>query len=282
MRQVMLSAGPTHYALEGEVSRPLLVLVHGISMPLWNWDYLAPALAQAGFRVLRYDMYGRGQSAYPDRAYDRALLRTQLAELLHRLGIIAPVHLVGFSFGGAVAAGFTAAHPHKVARLALVAPFARMEQPDRRGLARRRVIGELLMRFKLRAELQKRAARLLQTSADPPRYQQAFAEQIARPEFQRAFLSLMRSDGLDDYGAVYQAVAASGVPSALIWGSQDIDISRASIDYTHERLRPQQVHEVQGADHGSILQPAHRLDRVLSEIFNREVPRAFTAASSGQ
>lgn len=268
MSQAMLSAGATHYELAGDAARPLLVLVHGISIPLWNWDYLAPALVQAGFRVLRYDMFGRGQSACPRCAYDRALLLRQLSELLDALHLTAPVHLAGFSFGGAVAANFTAAYPARVARLALIAPFARMAQPDRRRLARVPVLGELLMRFALRAELQARAARLLRSSADPERYNQAFAEQIARPQFQRAFLSLMRSDALDDYGAVYAAVAASGVPSALLWGTQDIDIPRDSIDYTRGKLRPQLYQEVEGADHGSILQPAQRLDHRLAGIFS--------------
>lgn len=36
MSQAMLSAGATHYELAGDASRPLLVLVHGISIPLWN------------------------------------------------------------------------------------------------------------------------------------------------------------------------------------------------------------------------------------------------------
>ena len=42
-----------------------MVLIHGISIPMWTWDEVVPPLVQAGFRVLRYDAFGRGESDYP-------------------------------------------------------------------------------------------------------------------------------------------------------------------------------------------------------------------------
>ena len=61
-------------------------------------------------------------------AYDRDLFKGQLLDLLERLEVTDPVHLVGFSFGGATAANFTAAHPDKVRTLALIAPVFRFEE----------------------------------------------------------------------------------------------------------------------------------------------------------
>jgi pimeloyl-ACP methyl ester carboxylesterase len=268
MPHIQLSAGLTHYELTGPTDGPLVVLIHGISIPMWTWDTVVPPLVRAGFRVLRYDAFGRGESDYPRRAYDRKLLVTQLTELLHQLGVNTPFNLVGFSFGGALAASFTALHKDKVRRLALVAPFARMTLPDKRVWLRHWPLGELVMRFKVLPDLQTRAARLLETAGDADDTARKFEQQLGKPGFAPAFLSLMRTDAMDDYGAAYESVARSGIPTALTWGTRDTDIPRESIHYTRTMLQPKVYREVEGADHGSILQPAHQLDTLLISFFS--------------
>lgn len=52
----------THYILEGPASGKLVVCVPGLGGPHWYFDEIAPFLLQAGFRVLRYDLVGRGHS----------------------------------------------------------------------------------------------------------------------------------------------------------------------------------------------------------------------------
>ena len=47
---------------------------------------------------------GRGESDRPRVRYEPALYRDQLLGLLDSLGLRTPVHILGFSFGGAVAA----------------------------------------------------------------------------------------------------------------------------------------------------------------------------------
>ena len=49
--------GNGYYRLEGLAEGPPVVLVHGFSTPLYNWDHTVPALTRAGFQVLRYDLY---------------------------------------------------------------------------------------------------------------------------------------------------------------------------------------------------------------------------------
>ena len=94
---IQLSDGYTHYRLEGPVAGPPVVLIHGFSVPLFNWDHTVPDLIQAGFRVLRYDLYGRGLSDRPRTDYTKELFDRQLRELLAALKITTPVDLVGLS-----------------------------------------------------------------------------------------------------------------------------------------------------------------------------------------
>lgn len=85
-----LSDGVTHYRLDGPVDGPLVVLVHGGTIPIWTWDAQVPAFASAGYRVLTYDAFGRGYSDRPDVSYGRALYAGQLGELLDSLGLADP------------------------------------------------------------------------------------------------------------------------------------------------------------------------------------------------
>jgi alpha-beta hydrolase superfamily lysophospholipase len=60
-----LSRGVTHYTLEGPQDGPLVVLIHGLTTPAFVWDGIAPVLVARGYRVLRYDLFGRGCSDRP-------------------------------------------------------------------------------------------------------------------------------------------------------------------------------------------------------------------------
>src|SRR5262245_33250510 len=69
---VRLSDGLVHYQIGG-AGRVPVVLIHGVSGPMAVWDKTYAALVSAGFRVLRYDLYGRGWSDRPAVSYDPAL-----------------------------------------------------------------------------------------------------------------------------------------------------------------------------------------------------------------
>ncbi len=55
----------THFILDGPPNGKLVVCVPGLGGPMWYFEKLAPALVGAGYRVLRYDLLGRGFSKPP-------------------------------------------------------------------------------------------------------------------------------------------------------------------------------------------------------------------------
>jgi len=97
---VRLSDGVTHYELLGPDSGAPVILVHGFSVPYYIWDSTAAMLSAKGYRVLRYDQYGRGWSDRPKARYDADMYERQIQELLDSLHIAGPVHLAGVSMGG--------------------------------------------------------------------------------------------------------------------------------------------------------------------------------------
>ncbi|TSD64119.1 alpha/beta hydrolase [Inquilinus sp. KBS0705] len=119
---IELSHGFTHYELDGQDSGKVVVLIHGFSVPYHIWDGTYEYLLEHGFRVLRYDQYGRGYSDRPNVVYNRQLYYDQLKELITKLHLKQPVSLVGISFGGKLAADFTGVYPGMVNKVVLIDP----------------------------------------------------------------------------------------------------------------------------------------------------------------
>ncbi|MFF8731429.1 alpha/beta fold hydrolase [Streptomyces sp. NPDC015171] len=101
---------------------PTIVLVHGLLTDSLASYYftVAPAFAAAGLDVVMYDLRGHGRSERPPHGYTLDHNIDDLAALLDRLDVTGPVHLVGNSYGGTVAFGYTARHPGRVASLTLI------------------------------------------------------------------------------------------------------------------------------------------------------------------
>ena len=119
---VELADGVVHYEVGGPVDGQKVVLVHGFTTPYFMWDNNFDELTGAGFRVLQYDLYGRGYSDRPHLVYGLDLYDRQLLNLLDALNFNEPVDLVGLSMGGPITGTFTDRHPRRVRKLTLLAP----------------------------------------------------------------------------------------------------------------------------------------------------------------
>jgi pimeloyl-ACP methyl ester carboxylesterase len=126
---IQLSDGFTHYELGNPEANESVLLVHGFSVPYFIYDITFEFLTQAGFRVVRYDLYGRGFSDRPDTEYNIDLFVRQLGDLLDVLRITRPVSLVGLSTGGPITAAFTARFPERVNKLVLIDPIGAKALP---------------------------------------------------------------------------------------------------------------------------------------------------------
>ncbi|KJA29628.1 hypothetical protein HYPSUDRAFT_195996 [Hypholoma sublateritium FD-334 SS-4] len=122
--------GKVRYWLLGPENGKKVVLIHGLSVPAIIWKDVAPTLAARGYRVLLYDLYGRGYSDAPISSYNANLYTTQLAFLMQYLKW-EKANIVGLSMGGAIAASFTSQFPHLVDQgVGLIASAGLMESSD--------------------------------------------------------------------------------------------------------------------------------------------------------
>ena len=75
-----------------------VVLIHGYPLNSDSWERQEPALLSAGYRVVRYDRRGFGNSSRPTAGYDYDTFTSDLNALLEQLALD-DVVLVGFSMG---------------------------------------------------------------------------------------------------------------------------------------------------------------------------------------
>lgn len=122
----------THYILLGLEKDPLVVMIHGIDSFFYNFDRISIRLLQNGFRVLYYDLLGRGFSLpHQSNLYGREEHVNQLHNLMEHLQLITvPYHLLGFSMGGSLATIYATRFPEEIKALTLLSPAGLMTGND--------------------------------------------------------------------------------------------------------------------------------------------------------
>ncbi len=261
-----LSAGVTHYELAGPEDGPPIVLVHGFSVPGYIWDPVFEALSAAGFRVLRYDLFGRGFSDRPHARYDRELFDGQLAELVDALAVPRPLGLAGLSMGGPIAAVFAARRPEQVRRLALLDP-AGLPMPESLSikLVKLPVIGDWLMARIGDKVLLDNLARDMKTPDEA--YIEKFKTQMQFKGFKRALLATMRSGVLTDASDAFRAVGRHGIPTLLIWGEEDQVVPFLHNEIVRQFIPQAEFHAIPEAGHVPHLERPDVVNPILIDFF---------------
>ncbi|MFT4680758.1 MAG: pimeloyl-ACP methyl ester carboxylesterase [Granulosicoccus sp.] len=99
---LQLPQGRVRYEVDGPEDGPLVIMVHGLAGHMHIWDRNFHALANRGFRTVRYDLFGRGFSERIVADHNSDLFVGQLKGLIDHLGISKHFHLMGLSMGGAI------------------------------------------------------------------------------------------------------------------------------------------------------------------------------------
>lgn len=266
---VHLSNGVTSYDLQGPEAGEPVVLVHGVSGPMAVWDKTAPALAAQGYRVLRYDLFGRGYSDRLDATYDQDLFDKQLVELLDKLGITQPVLLVGSSMGGVIVAEFRNRHPERVKKLALLDPAGfPMKTPPIAKVMNVPLVGETIFAIKGDKLLKARNRSYFFRPDDVPEMIAAYEDQLVFKGTRKAMLSTWRNMPLQSFDKGYAAVSTSRVPVLLIRGREDQAIPFANADAASKALEGSELVAVENAGHLPQIEAPAAVNAALTAFFN--------------
>lgn len=217
-----LPDGMTHYELAGPAEARTVVLVHGFSVPAYIWDPVYDHLIASGYRVLRYDLFGRGWSDRPRVPNNIVLFVRQLRGLLDALGINQPVTLAGLSMGGPISASFTIQNPGLVAANILIAPAG--ARPIELGSLRffsLPLVGEAALALLGDERFVRNIAEDFFDPAQVEQFQQRYRVQMRYEGFRRSILSTVRNRMLGGFEEVYDALGKLCKPTLLIWGRED-------------------------------------------------------------
>ncbi len=249
---VRLPDGVTHYQTGGPQTGAPVVLVHGFSVPYFIWDPTFEFLTAGGFRVLRYDLLGRGFSERPARRYTLDLFVQQLRDLLDALGWAQPVALLGLSMGGPITAAFTARYPQRVARLGLIDPagggalsFPRLL----RWLGRVPALGEHLLALAGEGRLTRGIGDDFYDKSLVEAFVERYRLQLHYRGFLRAILSTVGEGVLGEHLDVYRRVGTLGLPVLLIWGEYDATIPIAQAGALREAMPQARYHVIPESGH---------------------------------
>lgn len=217
-----LSQGVTHYQWTGSVRGPVAICVHGLTTPSPVWDVVAEGVGALGYRVLRYDLYGRGYSDAPHGTQDAAFFEQQLLDLMADQNIDHDVTLIGYSMGGAIVTAFADAHPHLATRLILIAPSGIHTNESQFSAFCRQVpyLGDWLM-LAFGGPLARRAIAAETEALQVPDMAEIQLNELDRQGFLPAVLSSRRGLLQQTQESAHRAISRNDIPVVAIWGAMD-------------------------------------------------------------
>ncbi|KAF8916908.1 Alpha/Beta hydrolase protein [Mucidula mucida] len=238
--------GRVRYWLMGPETGAKIVLIHGLSVPSLIWKDIAPELSARGYRVLLYDLYGRGYSDAPETRYDSRLYSTQLALLMQHVGWDQAV-VVGVSMGGAVASSFTATFPHlvkdKVVLISSTGIIETSDLPRTLKFMSSPIVQSVTSSMPVRKFVQRLTDTSSPSSADP--LQEIVRIQSAHlPGFDAAIGSSLRDGPIRGLHSAFQSPSFNGRKVLIIHGTKDTVVSFKYASQIAALLPPGAQHEL--------------------------------------
>jgi pyruvate dehydrogenase E2 component (dihydrolipoamide acetyltransferase) len=214
-RTVDVEGGTINLLEAGEASDDVVLFLHGFGGDLSTWLFNQPPLAEK-IRTIAVDLPGHGASSPVDGGDILAKIASAVSAAVQDL-VPGKLHLVGHSFGGAVAARIAADQPSRVASLTLIAPIGLSKQMSR----------DFLVDF-VAAERRRPLLNVLERLfADPSKITNDMVEGTLRfkrlegvPEALSAIAdTIANEDG--QLQSIRALLAGLDCPVTLLWGEQD-------------------------------------------------------------
>lgn len=263
-RRIAANGIATNYHDVGE--GPPVLLIHGSGPGVTayaNWRLTMPALGRH-FRVVAPDMVGFGETERPaGYRYSMSNWVAHALGLLDALGV-ERAHVIGNSFGGALAIALAIAAPERVGRLVLMGS-AGTAFPITEGLDA--VWGYTPSIANMRALLDVFAfdRALVNDELAKLRY-----EASARPGYQEAFASMFpapRQRWVDSLASEEARVRALPHETLLVHGREDNVIPLASSLRLFELIPNAQLHVFGRCGHWTQIEHAERFNRLVIAHF---------------
>jgi pimeloyl-ACP methyl ester carboxylesterase len=268
---IELPQGVVHYDSRGNEHAQPIFLVHGFSAPYYVWDKTIDALSRAGFRVIRFDLFGRGYSDRPDIPNDIGLFTSQLSSMIAALKIDKQVDLVGLSLGGPIVARFANENRGLVRRLCLIDPVVSKVTSGQTFPLGLPLAGEYFMSVVMAPFFLPEMQTIdLYEPEYFPEWKTLYREQIKYLGFERSILSTIRHLSEIDAIAEYSAIEQKRILTLLLWGEYDREVSKAEIESARKVMPSVRYHEIERAGHVSQYERPDLVNPILIDFFKAD------------
>lgn len=248
---IQLSQGVTHCRWAGSARGPVAVVVHGVATPMISMVPIARGLGDLGYRVLMYDLYGRGLSDAPKGPQSREFFLRQLSDLCAYHGLTEEITVVGYSMGGSIATSFAAEYPHSVKRVILFASAGVHTNESRFARFCRTVPG--LGDWVHATFAHNRILKSIPERGNTREIDQVFRAQrreLKRRGYLPALLSSRRGMLAEVQQEDHRKLARQGISVTAIWAGKDPIIPLRAVGLLGQWNRAVRQEVVEDADHG--------------------------------
>jgi pimeloyl-ACP methyl ester carboxylesterase len=257
-----VEVGGLRITYERRGSGPPLVLLHGyVGEASSTWRPQLDGLS-GHFTVVAWNAPGAGGSSDPVESFGMAGYADCLAGFIDALGLRHP-HVLGLSFGGALALALHGRHPGVASSLVLASAYAGWAGSLSPEVAGQRLEQALALSGLGGDEL---AAALMPTmfaTAPDPDREAAFRTSLAG--FHPAGLRAMARASAEDLRAVLPRV---DVPTLLVYGDQDVRAPLAVAHQLEAAIGPATLTVLEGCGHLCHLEAPDRFNRVVTDFLH--------------
>ena len=261
-----LSKGVTAYRWHGPTRGPVIVAVHGLTTPSRVWDELIPHFTSLGFRVVTYDLYGRGLSDAPSGAQSAAFFQRQLDDLLTYLKLDSDVVLMGYSMGATIVTGYAATYRSRIDRVILIAGAGMylnesvFEKVSRLLPGVGHWLSGVFLARRMRSDLA--------AGPNPSALDKIRGKQLDQRGFIPAVHSSRRYQLSDQQKSEHRVLAQEGIQLCAIWGDADDVIPITALGLLTQWNRNARQDVIKGAGHDLLQTHPAEVANSIKQLLN--------------
>jgi 2-hydroxy-6-oxonona-2,4-dienedioate hydrolase len=210
---VKVGSHKIRYIEDGNNSKRILVLVHGLGASAERWEYVIPELSKK-YRVIALDLLGFGYSDKPLLDYTPEFFAKFLFDFLETIGVN-QCSIIGSSLGGQIVAEYAIRYPKKLEKVVLVSPAGVMKHTTP---ALEAYVAAALYPNQ---DSTSNAFQMMSgvDNKTPSHMIDDFIERMTMPNAKMTFMSALL--GLKNAGMINHRLGTISVPTLVIWGKND-------------------------------------------------------------
>jgi len=262
-----LKLGKMRYKIYGSEHKKTLILIHGFNGYMECWNPNINSLLDAGYKVVLYDLWGRGLSDRPRIDLNIEVFRNQLNDLIDFINSDV-VSLIGSSFGCVIASDYTMNYPNKIDKLVFVGPAgwpSKENTPS--SMIHVPILSQTIFHLFGQKILKPKVENYLY---DKKNYNWAIKhwEKYANyPGYTRSALSTLKNSPVIDYLSGWKKIGKMEKPILFIWGKNDVSFPFSNTEKAKKLIPSSNIVAIENSAHWvNIEQPQFVNNAIISYL----------------